>query len=248
MSDLQWLIARPIAHRGLHDADAGVIENTAAAIRAAVEAHYSIEVDLQITADGEAMVHHDDRLGRLTEGDGRLATMTAADLKRVQFKTTSDHMLTLGELCDLVQGEVTLILELKSIFDGDRRVAFRTADVLRSYRGEVAAMSFDPDLVATLKEAAPDLTRGITAMGRYDDPEWAPLSLWQKATFPHLLQSLLTRPHFVAYALNDLPAAAPAFARRAFGLPLLAWVVRSEDDRIRAARLSDQMIFEGFRP
>jgi glycerophosphoryl diester phosphodiesterase len=248
MSDLPWLIARPIAHRGLHDANAGVIENTAGAIRAAVEAHYSIEVDLQITADGEAMVHHDDRLGRLTEGDGRLAAMTAADLKRVPFKTTSDRMLTLGEVCDLVHGQVTLVLELKSTFVGDRRVAFRTADVLRSYRGEVAAMSFDPDLVATLKEAAPDLTRGITAMGRYDDPEWAPLSLWQKVTFPHLLQSLLARPHFVAYALNDLPAAAPAFARRAFGLPLLAWVARSEDDRIRAVRLSDQMIFEGFRP
>jgi len=247
MTNLGWLIARPIAHRGLHDAAAGIIENTASAIRAAVEGQYAIEVDLQITSDGEAMVYHDDRLGRLTEGDGRLAAMTAADLKRVRFKATSDRMLTLGELCDLVRGQATLVLELKSAFDGDRRVALRTVDVLKNYPGAIAAMSFDPDLVVALKEAAPDLTRGVTAMGRYDDPEWAPLSLWQKLTFPHLLQSVLARPHFIAYALNDLPAVAPAIARRACGLPLLAWVARSEQDRIRAARVSDQMIFERLR-
>jgi glycerophosphoryl diester phosphodiesterase len=246
MSNLQWLTARPIAHRGLHDTDHGIVENTASAFRAAVEGRYGIEVDLQITSDGEAMVYHDDRLGRLTEGDQRLAAMTAADLKRVRFKATSDRMLTVGELCDLVRGQATLVLELKSSFNGDHRVALRTVDVLKSYRGAVAAMSFDPDLVATLKEAAPGLTRGIIAMRRYDHPEWGPLSLWQKLTFPHLLQSVLTRPHFVAYALNDLPAVAPSFARRACGVPLLAWVVRGEDDRIRAARVCDQIIFEGF--
>jgi glycerophosphoryl diester phosphodiesterase len=247
MSNLQWLIARPIAHRGLHNTDRGMIENTASAVRAAVEGRYGIEVDLQITSDGEAMVYHDDRLGRLTEGDEPLAAMTAADLKRVRFKATSDRMLTLGELCDLVREQATLLLELKSAFNGDHRVALRTVDVLKSYRGAVAAMSFDPDLVATLKEAAPDLTRGITAMGRYDHPEWAPLSLWQKLSFPHLLQSALVRPHFIAYALNDLPAVAPSFARRACGVPLLAWVARSEDDRMRATRVCDQIIFEGFQ-
>jgi glycerophosphoryl diester phosphodiesterase len=247
MSNLQWLIARPIAHRGLHNTDRGIIENTASAVRAAVEGRYGIEVDLQITSDDEAMVYHDDRLGRLTEGDEPLAAMTAADLKRVRFKATSDRMLTLGELCDLVREQATLLLELKSAFNGDHRVALRTVDVLKSYRGPVAAMSFDPDLVATLKEAAPDLTRGITAMGRYDHPEWAPLSLWQKLSFPHLLQSALIRPHFIAYALNDLPAVAPSFGRRACGVPLLAWVARSEDDRMRATRVCDQIIFEGFQ-
>lgn len=247
MSDLRWLIARPIAHRGLHNSGRGIIENTASAVRAAVEGRYSIEVDLQITSDGEAMVYHDDRLGRLTEGDEALAAMTAEDLKRVRFKTTSDRMLTLGELCDLVRGQATLVLELKSTFNGDHRVASRTADVLKSYRGAVAAMSFDPSLVATLKETAPGLTRGITAMGRYDHPEWAPLSLWQKLTFPHLVQSALTRPHFIAYALNDLPAVAPSLARWACGLPLLAWVARGQDDSMKAARVCDQIIFEGFQ-
>jgi glycerophosphoryl diester phosphodiesterase len=247
MRRLDWLTARPIAHRGRHNEAAGIVENTATAMTAALEGHYGIEVDLQITADGEAMVHHDDCLGRLTDGAGKLAAMTAADLKHIPFKATTDRMMTLGELCDLVAGRETIVLELKSAFNGDRRVALRTAEVLKSYQGPVAVMSFDPDLVVSLKSAAPDLTRGITAMGHYDHPEWAPLSSWQKWSFPLLLQSLATRPHFVAYDLNGLPAVAPSIARALLGLPLLAWVARSENDRRRSARYADQMIFEGFR-
>src|SRR5882757_6916459 len=91
MSNLDWLIARPVAHRGLHNAQKNVIENTPSAFAAAIAGGYGIECDLQITADGEAMVHHDEALGRLTEGDARLDTMTAADLKHVPFKATADH-------------------------------------------------------------------------------------------------------------------------------------------------------------
>ena len=86
MPSLAWLTARPIAHRGLHDAAAGVIENTPSAFAAAIAGNYGIECDLQISADGEAMVHHDDALGRLTEGSGRLAAMTAAELKHVALQ------------------------------------------------------------------------------------------------------------------------------------------------------------------
>ena len=75
-----WLTARPIAHRGLHDAASGVIENTASAFQAALDGGYGIECDVQISADGEAMVHHDHTLGRLTDGSGFLEAMTAAEL------------------------------------------------------------------------------------------------------------------------------------------------------------------------
>src|SRR3979411_2521913 len=101
MAGLDWLTARPVAHRGLHDAQKGIIENTPSAFSAAIAGHYGIECDLQITADGEAMVHHDDALGRLTEGSARLDAMTAAELKRIRLKAGTDRMITLGELCDL---------------------------------------------------------------------------------------------------------------------------------------------------
>src|SRR6266850_1801905 len=108
-----WLTGRPIAHRGLHDPARGIVENTASAVEAAIAGRYGIEVDIQVSADGEAMVHHDDALGRLTDGTGRLAEMRAAELKTVAFRATADRMMTLGDLCDLVAGRATLLVEIK---------------------------------------------------------------------------------------------------------------------------------------
>ena len=154
---LDWLTARPIAHRGLHDAAHGLIENSAGAVRAAIAANYGIEVDVQVSADGEAMVHHDDVLGRLTQGEGRLDRLSAAELKRVPFRGSDERMLTLGELCDLVDGRVTVLIELKSHFDGDGSLPARVAAVLAGYRGPAAPMSFDPGQIAALRRKAPQL-------------------------------------------------------------------------------------------
>ena len=240
-----WLTARPIAHRGLHDSASGVIENTASAFAAAIAGNYAIETDLQLSGDGEAMVHHDDVLGRLTDGAGRLDAMPAADLKRVAFKATADRMLTLGELCALVAGRATLLLELKSRFDGDARLPRRVAAVLQDYRGPVAAMSFDPGPVAALRDLAPGLLRGLVAM-RQEQPREANFSTGSGARF--VLQALSARLGFLAYRVQDLPSALPGFARNVLGLPLLTWTVRTPEDRRRAAQHADQIIFEGLRP
>jgi glycerophosphoryl diester phosphodiesterase len=247
MPGLDWLIARPIAHRGLHDAVRGVMENTRSAFEAAIAGNYGIECDVQVSADGEAMVHHDDELGRLTEGGAPLAHLAAAALKQVVFKATPDRMLTLAELCDLVGGRVPLVVEIKSRFDGDLRLTHRVAEVLGTYNGPAAAMSFDPAPIATLREIAPRLTRGIVAERHYDHPEWDALPAGARRSLAFLLHAPRTRPQFIAYSVKDLPAAPPLIARHVFGLPLLTWTVRSADDRTTAARYADQMIFEGFR-
>ncbi|HEY6028873.1 MAG TPA: glycerophosphodiester phosphodiesterase family protein, partial [Pseudolabrys sp.] len=160
MPALDWLTARPVAHRGLHEASRGVIENTASAFAAAIAGGYGIECDVQLSRDGEAMVHHDGALGRLTEGQARLTDLTAAELKAVPFRQTADRMLTLGDLCTLVAGRVPLLVEIKSRFDGDLRLTQRVAEQFASYNGPVAAMSFDPAPIACLREIAPRLTRG----------------------------------------------------------------------------------------
>src|SRR5437660_12541574 len=104
-----WLTARPVAHRGLHDHTRGIIENQPAAALAAISGNFAIECDTQLTADGEAMVHHDDELGRLTEGSGALLEKTAAELKATAFKNTAERMMSLGDLCTLVAGRVPLV-------------------------------------------------------------------------------------------------------------------------------------------
>jgi glycerophosphoryl diester phosphodiesterase len=238
-----WLTARPIAHRGLHDAASNVIENTASAFAAAIGSNYGIECDLQTSADGEAMVYHDDRLGRLTEGDGRLDTMPADALKRVSFKSSPDRMLTLGELCDLVAGRVPLVIELKSRFDDDHRLAVRTSKVLAGYAGPAAVMSFDPGLVAALRDLSPAVPRGLVAMARS-----AASSSPSTSATRFVLQALSARLYFLAYRVQDLSGAIPMTARNLLGLPLLTWTVRTTEERERAARYADQIIFEGFRP
>jgi len=240
-----WLTARPVAHRGLHDAAVGVIENTATAFTAAIAGHYAIECDLQLSADGEAMVHHDDQLGRLTDGAARLDALSAAELKQARFRATADRMLTLGELCDLVARRVTLVLELKSRFDGDPRLPRRVAEVLAGYRGPVAVMSFDPAAVAALREIAPAIPRGLVAQ-KQDKTEGHHER--QASPFSFASQTLAARLAFLAYRVQDLDSPMPRMARNLFGLSLLTWTVRTAAERERAVRFADQMIFEGFRP
>ena len=243
-----WLTARPVAHRGLHDRARGIIENMPGAAQAAIDANFGIECDIQLTADGEAMVHHDDALGRLTEGSGALLGLTAAELRTVRFKDTPERMMSLGDLCALTKGRVPLVIEVKSHFDGDRKLVARMSQVLASYRGPVAGMSFDPDQVLALRSLMPGLPRGIIAERTYEAADWPEATPAQREGMLHLRHAFRTRPHFVAYRVDELPALAPWIGRHIFGLPLLTWTVRSPEQRQRAARYADQMIFEGFRP
>jgi glycerophosphoryl diester phosphodiesterase len=243
-----WLTARPVAHRGLHDAARGVLENMPAAAQAAIDGNFAIECDIQLTSDGEAMVHHDNALGRLTEGSGALLGKTAAELKAVKFKNTSERMMTLGDLCDLVAGRVPLVIEVKSHFDGDRKLVSRMAKVLSAYSGPGVGMSFDPDQVLALRELVPLRPRGIVAEREYTEDEWPEATPAQRRGMTHLRHALRTRPHFVAYWVDEVPAIAPWIARNIFGLPLLTWTVKTPEQRARAARYADQMIFENFVP
>jgi glycerophosphoryl diester phosphodiesterase len=243
-----WLTARPVAHRGLHDRARGIIENMPGAAQAAISGNFGIECDIQLSADGEAMVHHDDALGRLTEGSGALLSLTCRELQAVKFRDTDEQMMTLGDLCALVDGRVPIIIEVKSHFDGDRKLVTRMAQVLQTYAGPVAGMSFDPDQVVALRETMPGLLRGIVAERTYSEACWPEASPVQRRGMLHLRHALRTQPQFVAYWVNELPSLAPWIARHVFGLPLLTWTVRTSEQRDRAARYADQMIFEGFRP
>jgi glycerophosphoryl diester phosphodiesterase len=247
-ADLAWLTARPVAHRGLHDAASGVIENTPSAFAAAVAANYAIECDLQVTADGEAMVYHDDALGRLTEGSGQLDAMNSAELRRVPFKATADRMITLAELCDLVAGRVTLVIELKRGRPGDQRLPKRAATVLAGYAGPAALMSFDPAQIASVRTFSPRRARGIVAERRSAQLRGSDWLAQGKRALANCRDAFRAQPDFLAYSVKDLPAALPSAARSLYGMPVLTWTVRSADERQRAARFADQIIFEGFRP
>src|SRR3954467_8158424 len=212
-----WLTARPVAHRGLHDISRGIVENMPGAVQAAIAGNFSIEVDIQLSADGEAMVHHDHALGRLTEATGPLVEKTATELKALTFKDTAERMMSLSDLCDLVAGRVPLVIEVKSHFDGDRKLVARMAEVLAAYSGPAVGMSFDPDQVLALRELIPQRPRGIVAEREYTEDEWPEASAAQRRGMTHLRHAFRTRPDFVAYWVNELPGVAPWIARKLFG-------------------------------
>ena len=173
---------------------------------------------------------------------------TSVELKQVAFKDTPEKMMSLGDLCVLVAGRVPLVIEVKSHFDGDRKLVTRMAEVLASYDGPAVGMSFDPDQVVALRELLPSRPRGIVAEREYTEADWPEATPAQRHGMLHLRHAFRTRPHFVAFWVNQLPAPAPWIARNIFGLPLLTWTVRTPEQRDRAARYADQMIFEGVLP
>lgn len=243
--ELDWLTARPVAHRGLHGLADGVVENCPAAFEAAIEGGYAIECDLQISADGEAMVFHDSTLDRLTEETGKVAARTAADLARVRFRTTSDRMQTLGEFLDQIAGRAVPVIELKSRRGEEGPLEARTAEMLRAYPHPAAVMSFNPRSMAWFAANAPEIARGQISMAYTDGPS-RKMPAWQRFALRHFLFNLQSRPDFVAYDVRALPAPGVALCRR-LGLPALTWTVRTDADRDTAARYADQIIFETFR-
>ncbi len=247
MAELYWL-KRPIAHRGLHDASKGIIENSAAAVSAAMGKGLAVEVDLQCAARHMPIVFHDATLERLTAETGPVAARSTEALSSISLRNSSDCILSLPALLELVNGHVPLLLEVKSTWKRDGRFETNIAGMLASYKGPVAVMSLDPHALASFRSVASHLPRGLVA-GRFANPaDWPQLTTGQRLAMRHLLTAAIAWPHFIAYDIEALPALAPLIAKALFGLPLLAWTARTEEERERALRYADAVIFEGIKP
>ena len=182
-----WLVARPIAHRGLHDAAKGVVENTLGAAEAAIRGGFAIECDVQLSRDGEAMVFHDDTLDRLTRARGAVIERTVAEIQAAPFRDSDERAPTLPQLLACIAGRTPLICELKSRFDGDMRLADRVAALARDYAARSASRASIPRRSLICGRATPASARsassprrataaGIGAISRRRRRRLAPLS------------------------------------------------------------------------
>ena len=241
---------KPIAHRGLHDARHGLVENTASAFAAALEKGYGIECDVRPSACDTPMVFHDDTLERLVEHTDPVSAHDAAALKRLKFRTGADPMLDLAELLELVGGRQPILVEIKSEWDPPNRAFLEgIAGLAVSYKGPLALMSYDPAVMAAVKELAPQVPRGIVSGLIEDEPHWrGKLGPERAYRLSHLLESRDAAPDFYAYQVGALPTPVTRFVREVLGLPLFTWTVRTEEERAIAARWADAPIFEGFEP
>jgi glycerophosphoryl diester phosphodiesterase len=246
-----WLVERPIAHRGLHDEAKGVIENTLAAAEAAIAGGFAIECDVQSSSDGEAFVFHDDTLDRLTDASGAISAKRAAEIVKIQIKGSNRPPATFEEFLKVVAGRTPLICELKSRVDGDWRIGDRVAALAASYHGPLALKSFDHDLVAYLRLRRPRIRPGdlcpigIVAEACYDDPIWAFLTAEQKREWTDFDHFDRTRPDFLSWNVDDLPHKIPFLMKELHGAPIMAWTVRTLEQREAARKWADQIVFEG---
>ena len=248
MSAPDWLTARPIAHRGLHDRAAGIPENTIAAAEAAIAGGYAIECDVQPSLEGEAMVFHDADLARLTGSDGPIAGRSLPELSMLRVLGSAEHISSLPDFLGAIAGRTPLVVEIKTRFDGDLRLTRRVAEVALAYPGPIALKSFDPEIVATLAELAPGLPRGIVAESHHEDASYARLDQAERFALGNLLHLGQSRPDFLSWSVNDLPSGPPHLCRLLGRMSVMTWTVRTDEQRRIAAAHADQMVFEGFRP
>ena len=241
---------RPIAHRGLHNAKRGIVENTAPAFVAAIEKGYGIECDVRPAADGLPVVFHDETLRRLVDGSGPVARVIQRQLKTLRHRIGGAQILTFAELLELVSGRVPLLIEIKSEWEAPQKSFLKHITTTASaYNGPIALMSFDPAIMTGVRSLAPNLPRGMIS-GNYIGKGWWGRKITAKraASLRNFLESGPVAPDFYAYDVNALPTPVTEYARAVHGLPLFTWTVRTAKHRRIAAQWADAMIFEGFEP
>ena len=236
MTDISWLTARPIAHRGFHDMNQTVWENTMTAFGRAVDRGFAIECDVHLSADGVPVVIHDGDLKRVTGREGFVWQRTAAELRALRVGGTSDHPPMLKEMLSFVDGRVPLLIELKGTPGHDEGLVRNVGALLKRYKGKAAIMSFDHWLIRDFDKHAPETPGGLTAWGDKDHE--------LEAHFSMLAHGIA----FVSYSAVHLPNRFVSFVRDRLAMPAITWTVRDRAGIEQTLAHGDQMTFEGFDP
>ncbi len=242
-------LARPITHRALHDVTDGRPENSRAAIAAAITGGYGIEIDLQLTADGQAVVFHDYDLKRLTGQTGPVRGRTAAELAEIPLLGGSEGIPTLAEVLTLVDGRVPVLVELK---DQDGALGpdvgpleQATARAASGYKGPIAFMSFNPHSMVALADIMPDRTRGLTT-GDFTEEKWPNVPVDRLERLSDIPDIAASGAEFISHFARELDH--PRVAElKAQGVPILCWTIRSPEAEALARQIADNVTFERYR-
>lgn len=240
----------PIAHRALHDGNVTRAENNLRAIDAAIAAGYGIEIDLQLSADGEAMVFHDYALEHLTESKGAFARHTTADLRKLRFHTGEIGVPTLKTVLKHVAGRVPLLIEIK---DQDGAMGpnvglleSATARALAGYDGPVALMSFNPHSVAHCATLCPNIPRGLTTCD-WADKEDQLIPAARRDDLREIGDFDRVGATFLSHQWDDLTRPRVIALQKA-GADILCWTVKSPKAEIKAREVAQNITFEGYTP
>lgn len=240
-------LGAPIAHRALHDVMDGRPENSRAAIKAAIDHGYGIEVDLQLSCDDQAIVFHDYALDRLAVATGPLRDLPSAVLSQTPLKGGDEGIPTLPEVLDLVGGRVPLLIEIK-----DQEGAMgpeigpleaATAAAIKGYDGPLGVMSFNPNAVACMAELCPHIPRGLVTSA-FDYANWdLPTEICDRLR--EIPDYDRVGASFISHDVVDLTRPRVAALKQA-GANVLCWTVRSPEVEAEARKVAQNVTFEGY--
>lgn len=242
------LLATDYAHRGLHGN--GIPENSLEAYSKAIEQGYGIEIDVQLSSDGEIFVFHDPTLLRMCGVDKKLHDMTSAEIKELRLLNTDSHIPTLAEVLELVDGSVPLLIEIK-FYAETMRLCEALTEALDAYYGSFAIQSFDPRVLRYFKKHRPRFARGQLVAK-------TPKRAERKGTdaqnpiiaflLNHLLLNVLSRPDFISIQKNHTRELGFVIATEVFKAKAFIWTVNTEKQHVFFKRQGYFSIFENIKP
>lgn len=226
------------AHRGLHGN--GVPENSLEAFDLACKSGYGIELDVQLSADGEVMVFHDYTLNRMTGVDKKVCELDAAELCGLRLSETEQTIPRFADVLKLVDGRVPILVELKGE-NTDTSLCPKVAEILKDYKGSYCIESFNPFLIGQMKKLLPDSYRGLLYTNALRDKK--------KVTAVNLIVTvmglnLIGKPNFIAYNEDDRNTLPVKITTKMYKSPKFVWTVRSQESLDLAHTLGENPIFE----
>ncbi len=237
--DMSTLSAYNYAHRGYHDNENGIPENSLLSFEQAIEHGYGIELDVQLSSDGVAMVFHDKDLERVCGVSGAPWEYTAAQLQEMSLFGTEERIPTLAEALELIDGQVPVLVEYK-MDKVDTDVCAAGEELLKDYEGEYFMQCFHPLALMWYKKNAPEVARGqlmqdyMKQEKHAGDPVYFLLS--------RMLANVATRPDFISYRYEDTLNVSIRICE-ALGTPISVWTIQGEDGIAAADSQYDAVIF-----
>ena len=231
-----------IAHKGLHDYTCP--ENSLSAFKKAIEKNYIIECDVQLISDGTVVVFAGDQLSRMTGRDGYVKNLTKAQLEDCKLLNTEEHIPTLEEVLELVDGQVGIILDLKDNQTRIGQLEKAVCKIIRQYKGDVAIQSFNPLSLEWFAKYSPNVLRGQVSCS-FKGKEYKHISFLKRMFLRKMKLNKRAKPDFISYKFEELPN---RFVKKYSNLPIIGWTLKSQEDYRKCFQYVDNIMFEGFEP
>ena len=237
--DLSFLKENLIAHRGAHNINKNIPENSVKAFKEAIKNNYIIELDVHMLKDNNVVVFHDDNLKRMTGVNKKIKDVTYEEVKKLKLQNTDNYIPLFKDVLNLIDGKVPIIIELKyDVKCG--KLEKEVIEILKNYNGKYVVKSFNPFTVYWFKKNYPDIIRGQLSCNFKSEK----INFIKKFFCKHMLFNFITKPDFISYGVKSLPNKKVEKYRK--NILVLGWTIRNKEDLAKAKKYCDNYICENF--